>query len=340
MIKIQPMRAKELQQVLHLLERFSEDDFEYRVLEHLRQLYGPIQRVSQMLPPRWQFVPAIYVAVSNGKVLGLIWLEKDGKNETRWKIEQLIIDPEEFSFDVGAQLLNYVINLYGAEGIQTFIATVHNQYEQALGLMKSCGFRHVTRLHAYCHEAPQELKENHNHQDILRAVRESSGSDRHALKALHDDSMPADKRLSLGKSHRDFGGNWLDDLSANLVHRLFSRRWVVEDRTRDTLLGTLLITSEKDQDFFLSICVGPVWEEGFQKLLDFGVERVLAHSSKARIFVNIYAFHEAQRQWVESVGFSRLYEAEVLVKDYWIPLKNENRLTSPVMFFTGNTSTA
>ncbi len=340
MIKIQTMGTKELKQVLSLLERFTEEGFEYGMLAHFRQLYAPLQWISQALPPRWQFVPAIYVVVSKEqsqeKVLGLIWLNKDGKKHNRWRIEQLIIDPEEFSFDVGAQLISYVTNRYGAEGVQTFLATVRNQYEQALSLLKSSGFRHVTRLHYFSHENPTALS---SEKPNIRGLREASAQDRFRLKELYHSALPTDKRVSLEKSHRDFNPSLLETFT-NHLKGIFIKRWVVEDRLHDTLLGSILIYTENYKDFHLELILSPAWEDGFEDLLRFGNYTILQQTANARILMEVYAFNANQLQCLEGLGFSRLYDAELLVKDYWIPLKDQEKRDSPVLLFDGKPSTA
>ena len=53
------------------------------------------------------------------QVLGLIWLSRDGARNNRWKIDQVIVDPMASTYDVGTQLVNYVINRYGGAGVQT-----------------------------------------------------------------------------------------------------------------------------------------------------------------------------------------------------------------------------
>ncbi len=340
MIKIQAMGIKELKQVFSLLEQFTEESFKSEVLEQFQHLYGPIQQISQALPPRLQFTPAIYVALSKEKsqtkVLGLIWLSKDGKKNNRWKIEQLIIDPQEFSFDVGAQLINYVINRYGAEGVQTFLAVVHHQYEQALSLLKSCGFRHVTRLHYFCHENPTSLA---SQKPDIRGLREVTASDRFRLKELHLASLPTDKRLSFEKSHRDFNPSFFENM-VNGINGVFSKRWVVEDRIHETLLGSLLMSTTNLKDFHLELTLSPAWEDGYEDLLNFGIYHALQQTSTPRLFVEAFAFNDYQLKHLEQLQFSRLHDAEILVKDYWIPLKDQEKRTSPVLLFDGKPSTA
>ena len=104
MIKIRALGTKELKQVLTLLKQYGHEELEYSVLRRLRQLYVPLHVLSQLLPPQWQFMPGIYVAVARDDVMGLVWLTQDGHRNNRWSIDELIIDPDQSTYDIGTQL--------------------------------------------------------------------------------------------------------------------------------------------------------------------------------------------------------------------------------------------
>jgi len=158
MIKIRALRSSELKQVLSLLNQYSDRESEYSVLQKMQQLYIPVHRLSLLMPLNMQFMPAIFIAAAESKVLGLIWLSPDGRHYRRWKIDHLILDPDSSSYDVGTQLVHYVINRYGGEGVQTFIAYVDQYHTSGLALLKTCGFRRCGRLHYFSHQNPGVIK--------------------------------------------------------------------------------------------------------------------------------------------------------------------------------------
>lgn len=337
MIKIRALRPSELKQVLSLLGRYSDQESEYSVLQKMQQLYIPMHRVSQLLPLPLQFMPAIFVAVSREKVLGLIWLSRDGEQSRRWKIDQLILDPETFSYDVGTQLVNYVINRYGGDGVQTFLAYVDQYYNTGLGLLKSCGFRRCTRLHYFTHQNPGTLKLEPISMD---GIRESGNNDCGKLTALYNDMLPPEARICLEKSWRDFYRPATRSVS-DKMKGLFFKRWVVEDVARDHLIASVDITTADYKDFYLNLVASPGWEGYYADLLTYAIQQVLLITGSAKIHIDCFEFNKQGVEVLEKLGFHRNSIAEVLVKDYWIPIEDKgSRLQSPILLFSGKTSPA
>lgn len=336
MIKIRALRPGDVRQVLSLLNRYTDRESEQSVLHKMQQLYIPLHRVSQLLPLNWQFLPAIFVAVSHNKVLGLIWLSKDGAQSRRWKIDHLILDPESCSYDVGAQLVNYVINRFGGDGVQTFLAYVDQYYNTGLALLKSCGFRRCGRQHAFMHNQPAQLKNG----STLEGLREYASSDSKALCALYNSTLPPEARLSLEKHWRDFQRPFPTHFSDKLKG-VFIKRWVVQDMARDHLVAAIEISTADYKDFYVNLIVHPGWETLYPDALSYAIGQILLITTNARVFTDCFEFHKLTLETLESLGFQRTSIAEVLVKDYWIPIEDKGfKLKSPILLFSGRTSPA
>ncbi len=337
MIKIRALRPSDMKQVLGLLKRYSEEESEYAVLQKWQQMYIPMNRISLLLPLNMQFMPAIFVAVSRDKVLGLIWMSRDGQHARRWKIDQLIMDPDAFSYDVGTQLVNYVINRYGGEGVQTFLAYVDQHYTSGLGLLKSCGFRRCSRVHYFSHGTPSSLELP---SPSVNGLRESTNADSANLKTLYNDTLPPEARICLEKNWRDFHKPLTQGMS-DRMKGLFSKRWVVEDVVHEQLTASVLISTVDFQNFYLNLMVSPGYDDLYQEILAFATGQVLQNTASARIHLEVYEFCKIGVETLEKLGFHRNGIAEMLVKDYWIPIEDKGtRLQSPILLFSGKTSPA
>ncbi len=140
MAKIRSLGSQEHKQVLSLLERFSGTNRltrRWNIFEPFMFLFGLSTSFF-----RWHssFSPAS-MWPERQQDSGLVWLSRDGHRRDRWKIDQVIIDPDYHSaYDVGKQLIYYVVNKYGALGVETFLAYVDLHYPEGLTLLKECGF--------------------------------------------------------------------------------------------------------------------------------------------------------------------------------------------------------
>ncbi|WP_303673829.1 GNAT family N-acetyltransferase [Vampirovibrio chlorellavorus] len=337
MIKIRALRPSELRQVLTLLNRYSDRESEYSLLKTMQQLYIPMHRVSQLLPLNLQFMPAIFVAVAEDKVLGMIWLSRDGSHSRRWKIDHLILDPDSFSYDVGTQLVNYVINRYGGDGVQTFLAYVDQHYETGLALLKSCGFRRSARQHYFVHRNPANLKLP---PVTLDGLRDSHNGDCAKLATLYNDCLPVDARVGLSKGWRDF----YRPMPLRLIEKTrgaFNRRWVFQDLARDCFIGSVELVTRDYKDFTLHILASPGWQSAYRDLVTYAVQQVLLTTTGATLYVECFEFCKAGLETLEQLGFQRLGIAEVLLKDYWIPVEDKgSRLQSPILLFSGRPTPA
>ncbi len=341
MAKIRSLGNKELKQVLALLERFTGDEFSYPVLDRFRSLYVPFHKVNKVLPLHFKFLPDIYVATDDNTVMGLVWLSRDGHRKDRWKIDQMIINPDFYAaYDVGKQLVYYIVNKFGAMGVETFLAYVDPHYTEGFALLKDCGFRHCTKIHTYQLEGiPETMK---GKTILIQGLREAKPVDGRKLQELHSETLVPEVRVSLRKSPQDFFPSSWESFKRRCRGEFF-KRWVVVPSRQDYLYGSVSISTWDYKHFSISAMVSPVWESGLEDLLLFALQQVQKSASNPRITIEVYDFHKAKAQVLESLGFERLATAEVLVKDYWIPVKDKVlQAKNPVLLFArgGRTSPA
>ncbi len=113
------------------------------------------------------------------------------------------------------------------------------------------------------------------------------------------------------------------------------------DGVHDLLLGAVSIQTENHRDFYVEVIISPAWEAGYEDLVTDGIQRVLHHTDNSRIHHRVYDFKKDQLEVIEKFGFTRSHEAQLLVKDYWIPLGEQpHRQASPILLFAGKPSTA
>jgi hypothetical protein len=353
-LKIKPLGSRQLKQVINLLEENAHHDYTpltttsnyrltnqptLRALKRFKHLYIPVHRLNLCLPLSLQFLPGLFVATSKDTLLGFIGLSKDGRQTTRWRIDQLLIDPNQ-AMDV-TQLIQYAIHRYGAEGVETFIAFVMPCDDDAMRVLNAAGFRNPTQLLTYHYPNIDKPDFALNQlESPLSKLRVANSNDSTALMGLYNSQLPVEHRGTFKKNRQDFYPN----LGTRLTQALkgdFSKRWVLEDVTHNPpiLLGSVALTSENFIDFTIDILLHPGWQDPLLSnvgpmLLQWGLMQAKSSSAKARVFCNSYHFATGltnllvQQQWTVATTLC------VLVKDYWNPIHTHARQhQSPIMLF-------
>lgn len=338
-VKIEAMSSLQFKQVEQLLHRYSTTESDFVTLHRLKQLYGPLQWVSQLLPQRWQFVPSVFIARTKNQVLGVLWLHRDGHHPHRWRIEQLILDPEHSSMEVGKLLVEYVVNQYGASGVEQFTTDVPHHHEDAQAILKEAGFRQIGRAHVFRYEPGSEALKNADPVSII-GLREFRGRDAQSVHTLQIDSLPTTCRLYLDRHAKDFKQSFIRKCQCQ-IEGVFYKQWVIEHHHSDFLKGYISIFTHNYKHFSIQLIISPGWEDGFKPALQFLLERISQQSSSPVITNRSYGFHDYQHASLEELGFIRQHENLVLAKDYWTPLQGNTPLkaATPLLLLDGAATT-
>ncbi len=315
-MKIRLMTPADYQQVMALLHQFGDEAYAYSPIWPFRAMYPAMAWLFQGLSAYRYPLPYILVAVSEGSVRGLLWLSPDGLGKSRWRIEQLIVHPDESAMDVGQLLVGYTIHHYGAQGVRTFVAKVESSCEAVLALLKASGFRHATRIQNYylnVETPPQRALKSSDNQLRLRMAH---SEDRPALAELHQDMLPPELRPSLGKIPKDFKRSPLCALSDPLSG-LSYHRWLASES--GVMMSVEMLTIGY-QTFHLGFA-SPIGLSGVAKpLLDAALQKVHQTSNRPILHARAYEFQKELQVAIAAEGFAWGSSTEVLVCDYWRPL--------------------
>lgn len=337
MITIGPLglfKPKTFQFTLGLLSGQSSYIRELWLMKLLHILYAPFHWLNCHLPPKFQILPGCYLATAGQEVLGLIRLDKDGKKKNRWRIEQVMIDAHASTYDIGSQLVQYAISRYGAGGIQTFAAYIDQYQTDVQGLLKSCGFRHLTRRFTYTHDNPTHLLKD----DInIKGLREVTCQDAPKLNRLYSECLPPEIRLSLEKTTADFTTppqQWL----SNKIQGIFKKSWGVEDPAHGFLISAIEVVTQDFKTFQLNVFTNPGYPDLYQDCIYFGIQHILNSTQTPNIEIITHQFNKGHVKWLEATDFSLCHTEEVLVKDYWIPLEDKKKMEGGLVLFPEKTS--
>ena len=159
----------------------------------------PFEAFHNLLPMNLKFLQENYVAMEGKKLLGLISLIPDCKQKTRWRINRLVLNAN--AYEIGKQLIDYVVNKYGGAGVETFLTIIDENHAETIALFKNaCGFRSATKIQVWEKDDLDEQKLPIN----PNLFKELKYSDAKKLQELDQQSLFPQFRISLAKEEADF----------------------------------------------------------------------------------------------------------------------------------------
>ena len=342
MIKIQPLRRRHMNQVRILLgggALIGPDPVSQKAVAILsggttNVCFG--QWMSRFLSVQERRNTMYYVAVDADKVLGLIGLTQDGFGNRRWWLSPVVIDPSESTYDIGNQLVHYVVNLYGGDGVQSFVAPALAEDSITQGVLKAAGFRSCTRLWQFHLESITKAKDylDSAPKPQCRLV-EARSHHMYAVSQVYNDALSPVVRVSLGRCPKDFELPWLARFN-RWVSGQFSKGWVWIDPARDTIFGYVAITSTNFIDYTLLVVTSPGRTDGYDDLVRFGLNQIRNSSQSARVHAVAMDNQEEWQTALTHACFEPVPPQHLLVKDYWVPLSPAATiLKNPLLLLDG-----
>ncbi|MDD3013941.1 MAG: hypothetical protein PHC34_09595 [Candidatus Gastranaerophilales bacterium] len=292
----------------------------------------PLNLIHNLLPVNMKFLQETYVAVEKKEVLGLISLTPDTKQKTRWRINKLILNVN--AYDVGRQLIDFVVNKYGGAGVETFITILNETSAEAIALFKNnCGFRSCTNIHVFEKEQLQFNKELFFNCNLLREVKPSDAEN---LKEFDQQSIFPQYRISLMGNKSDFKIG-LRSKFANGIAGYTATKFIFEDPAKKLIEGYVNVTTKNGNDYWADIVLSLAFQDYYEDILNYITSYVKYQSDDAKLSVYVRKYYQSSEKLSETLSnlnFTICQRYQVLVKDYWKATKAPSELIkSPIVIF-------
>ena len=299
---------------------------------------GLVSKFHSLLPLHWKFLQESYIALENKEVMGIVTLIPDCKSRLRWKINQILLKPN--SYYAGKLLIDFIVNKYGAEGVETLLSEVDSTDIDALDLFKNaCGFRQCTVNNIYVNNLEGNLSENMD----INGLRRTSLSDARSLYDLYLECLTPQAKMSLDKSVSDFSFNFIDTLK-NRYNGFDSYNWVLDHPDNDSLIVYANIKTRDNKVFSINIITSLPHSDLFYDVLNYLIRFAGLKNSHATVLINVCEAIQSSRKYMELLKQMQLAPVQtnyILVKDYWRPIKERKPVAAPIAIFAdGGTSPA
>ncbi len=294
----------------------------------------PFDFINHILPLKLKFLSEAFVAIEEGKIKGLIALEKERGDSTKLKIIRLYL--EENSAYIGEQLINYVISRYCAYGASSFYVFVSQEMEDAAALfIDACKFRVSSYEFLYKTDSKKIKFLDVGKYDIgcFKNLRNSHAKD---ICELHNSSINQHLAPYFSLKPKYFE----EDLAPNLLGGKSCFKYVLEDGSKKMLYGYFSISTIDNKNYILESVLSPAFDSYFMDILNFASQQISKRTGEWNLYIKIKNyFMNSQKiiKQLESHKFELKGKNLILAKDFLIPNKQEEKMQSRKIIFTDAT---
>ncbi len=294
----------------------------------------PFDFINHILPLKLKFLSEAFVAIEEGKIKGLIALEKERSNSAKLKIIKLYL--EENSAHIGEQLINYVISRYCAYGASSFYVFVSQELQEMAALfIDACKFRVSSYEFLYKTDSTKVKFLNLGQYDIgcFKNLRNAHTKD---ICDLHNSSI----NQHLAPYFALQSGYFTEDLAPNLLGGKSSFRYVLEDSSKKMLYGYFSISTIDNKNYILESILSPAFDSYFMDILNFAAQQISKRTREWNLYIKIKNyFMNSQKiiKQLESHKFELKSKNLILTKDFLMPNKQEEKIHNRKIMFTDAT---
>ena len=287
----------------------------------------PLNLINRLLPLSCKFAPDSYIAIEDDKICGLVTLKAQEKNPQSWRITKLFLD--ENGYDVGRQLVSFVIARYGAMGANTFSVKVDENHEELLELFsKGCGFRVCASEQLW---KMTEFKVGSSSLD-KGFFRPFKDADSKAASSIHNDLIFPHFRYSLAKKPEEY-----ENIIFSGLHKTSYFKYVIEDGSEHAIKGYFCIQTDDNENFTLDVDLVSAFDGYLEDVINFSISQIMMRRKKFNLyFLNKkYQTNGAKTEkFLSENGFKNVKNQIILVKYYYKRIAEDERYSKPAIAFS------
>jgi hypothetical protein len=208
---------------LALLGQQTHELSQHSLLEQLPWWQVPLLVSSPWVWGLKEQLPLVHVLEEGKRALALAWLSYYDTACKRLRLDELILAATEEAPAVGKHLLDFLSSHYGAQGVETLLAFVEADNEEAMRLLSNAGFSQMGLQQRYLLEPSPALSDA---LDDTALWREATDKDVPLLAALHHDSLPVVLKPFLGESRHGWGLSFRHRLTLR-YRGWWARNWLL-----------------------------------------------------------------------------------------------------------------
>lgn len=306
--------------VSHLTE---EKFFDYK----LEIFLYPLLFLNSFLPLPLKFIDDFYVASKNGKLKAMLSIKSRRNNISKWRITKLLLD--ENAYDIGEQLINFIVAKYGAKGVETIEVIINSNEEDMIDLFsKACGFRYCLDYQLYKLDKSKLITSKLDKNFIFRPFK---ASDAKEVKDLYNQNIIPYYKFPLSKSKKEF----MDSIFAGLSKKTVFK-YIFEDVYLKQIRGFLQIETINNKTYIMEVAILPSFENYMNDIINFAVSQISKRTKDFKFYFRNKKFQinsSELEKFLKAEGAEIIQTDMIFVKDFFKQIKEDEKLIKPAIIY-------
>lgn len=279
--------------------------------------------IQDLLPLKLKFLPETYVIQENKDIMGMVTISPTAGNPYKLIISRLFLEHD--YFNVGKQLIDFVISKYGAKGASCFLATIDDSYSELLHLFADgCGFRQCSSEQLW---KLQDIRLSKTDNTFFRPFK---NSDAQSVAMLFNDSVITHFKYSISRTKNEY----LDPFFLGLKNDC-KFKFIIEDESLKTIKAYFSITTTDNLNYILSISNSHWHECPFDDILSFTVNQITKRQKDFNLFVKVRKYTvtaDNLETYLNEKGAKCIQNQVILVKDFYKIIKEPQQARQILLF--------
>lgn len=282
----------------------------------------PLNIIHDLLPLRLKFLPESHVIEENKQILGMVTILPTTGNPFKLQVSRLFLEQD--YFNVGKQLVDFIVSKYGAKGASSFVAKVDESYDELLHLfVDGCCFRQCSSEQLWKMDTIRFSKTENTF------FRPFKNSDAQAVAMIFNESVITHFKYSISRTKNEY----LDPIFKGLKDSKF--KYVIEGENLKTVKAYFSITTSDNLNYILDVTTSPWHECSWDDILSFTINQISKRQKDFYLFVKVKKYTttaEVFENYLIEKGFNCVQNQLLLVKDFYKVIKEAQPIQRVVLF--------
>lgn len=309
MVVIRRLNCFDYPKIKKLISYLCNDDSD-KLAKNLMQ--EPLGIINGILPLSMKFRSESFILIENKEILGLATVICAPGNPYKINITRLIF--KENRYEIAKQLVEFLIQKFGAKGANTFSVIIDECHNELLDLfINGCGFRQCSSETLWKIEHPIPQKTNFR-------WRYAQNSDAEQIAQLYNSEVINIYQPSLLRQPKEFETPFFQGFE-----KFYKTRYVYEETNK--ILGYFSATTEDNLNYILDITTNSGYELDYDKIINVMLCDIARkkHAFYPLIKQKKYTKNSQRLEnYLNLMKYTPIQTHHILVKDFYRTVKEES----------------